>query len=307
MLKLYWLICLAIGWWLAGASHAQDIQTDTAQKPRTMQIQESDDQEQPPAEDASLEQVPSVIENHVELKPAETSAKDQVYYSEQDLEAQRSMALSTKEIVNLGKLQIAISLIGLILIGFTVVYARSAARAAADTVEEARKTTRVALDSVLSGRRLERAYIFEEISTRAVNLAGFLNELEKGKNGYPTAIINYSLKNHGKTPAIIKEFSTGSDLRSNSDFPVYNVADQESEVVLVPGESLEQFFGAEEIKLEDIEAIKLGEKAINFYATITYEDVFGDEHITSFYWQFRSDLGRFGPYRDPIRNKNYRT
>lgn len=246
---------------------------------------------------SSIDRIAAVLESQ-SINPA---ARRALEIAEQDLQAQRDMAKWAERMFWAAFASVVLTAIGVVLIRQTLVYTKK-------TLEEAEATSKAAVRAIESTRRLERPYLFANVTTREVDFYSlFETQRKTGRTDlYPR--IRYDIMNRGKTPAIIKEYSTGADSRDNSDHPVYSVQRHDEPFVLEPGMVKDQFFVAEhdQISAENVEDFRTGKKPINFYARITYEDVFGDEHVTSFYWRYRAREG-FSPYRDPAADKNYRT
>lgn len=219
----------------------------------------------------------------------------------EDLVAQRRMATASEDVVSLTRSQLkatTISTIINVLVAMATIGAAIAAVVAAKAAQESAETI----------PKLERAYLFEVVRTGERQFINVFDEIRKNPTETKYLRIHYYVKNHGKTPAIIKEYGTGADSCPNSATTNYDLLVEDNPLVIEPGDAKTQFFAAshDPIDIENVAAFESGEKHINFYGKIVYDDFFGNEHITSFYWRFKANEG-FAAFRHPDGDKNYRT
>ena len=140
-------------------------------------------------------------------RSAEHSARDK-QRSEQDLDAQREMANWAEGILwatlSIGGLSILVTILGMILIGFTLHHTKRAADAAFDMVDEAKATTKAAQDTTNLMRNEQRPWI-------TFDLLGFPKIFDEDSN--IVATVGIGIENIGKSIAVMGqvaiEFSNG--------------------------------------------------------------------------------------------------
>jgi hypothetical protein len=170
-------------------------------------------------------------------------------------------------------------------------------------------STRIAADAAkIAGEhipRVERAYLF--VVVKSENFGKVLTEYanmtddnlnERTKKG--ALIVNFSIENQGKTPAIIKSVSGQMHhYKALSDEPGYGAPlDVPKNRYLGSGQETEPIM----VNLiaptyKTIGMLMRNESAIWFYGRVTYDDIFGEGHEHRFCWRYSS--GYFLPhYRD---------
>jgi hypothetical protein len=185
---------------------------------------------------------------------------------EDDLKAQQSMADSARELVDLTRWQIAVGLLGLLGLGWTIYYTRQTARAAVDAANASVKAANVAEKALT---HLERPYIFPIIDdgTSVANMA-------QGRWAY---FVKFRLHNFGKTPALIK--SVLAELRPFERLPDelrYSISPDpvESANVLGTGEASPHINRSiRDLTSSEWDDVKKGRKFLCVYGAVIYEDV----------------------------------
>ena len=200
MSRRLWLSYLVLGWFLIGPLQAQDSEPDIPPVSIVNQAQEADNSEVTAPGDQSTEQTSARVESSIKSPPSDETAKDTDYYNREDLKAQRSMAVSTGEMAEVGWWQIGVGVGGLILIGITIRYARAAA------IEAKR-----ASDSLVNS---ERAHIFVQVGTGTPWIQARINDITNGENFPPTPFV-FRLTNVGRTTAIVKHVTAVSGVSTN--------------------------------------------------------------------------------------------
>jgi hypothetical protein len=171
--------------------------------------------------------------------------------------------------------------------------------------EEAAKAAKAAAEHI---PRVERAYLF--VTVKSENFGIILTEYTKMTDSNlkerieSSLVVDFSIENEGKTPAIIKSVSAqmfhykelpdepgyGAPL----DLPKNRYLGTGKEIdpsIMVP--MLAPTYGA-------VRSMMRAETAVWFYGRVTYDDIFGKGHEHRFCWRYRS--GYFLPY---YRNEKY--
>jgi hypothetical protein len=171
--------------------------------------------------------------------------------------------------------------------------------------EQAAKAAQAAAEHI---PRVERAYLFVKVKNE--NFGVILSEYTKMTDDNleerigSSLVVDFSIENQGKTPAIIKGVSAQMfHYKALPDEPGYGApldlpknrhlgAEKESSPdIMVP--MLAPTYGI-------VGSLMRAESAIWFYGRVTYDDIFGDPHEHRFCWRYSS--GYFLPY---YRNENY--
>lgn len=184
-----------------------------------------------------------------------------------------------------------------------------------DTAKATMSAAQAARDSADTLPALERAYILlEMVAANTRNIDRIIDLIAKGKivnrkfetgaDGYP--IIEFTFKNYGRTPAIIKDISYKFDHWSIETTPAYiHREDIRSESALGFNEStaIKRTGVLLPISKEAAEAILARKSFLWFYGRIVYDDVFGREHETTFWWRYGGPSIGLGQWGGPEWNK----
>lgn len=135
--------------------------------------------------------------------------------------------------------------------------------------------------------RMERAYVFlaENVELDEINRDGI----------YVMAKVQYPFKNHGRTPAILKEIHVASGFWRSS-LPTMAAAIGGAipdGLVLSAGEESRQFGCLMKTTVTDWDEAKDGGGYIAFFGRIIYTDVFGERHETGFCREYNFSRNRF--------------
>lgn len=181
-----------------------------------------------------------------------------------DLKAQQSMATSAYDLVFLTWWQIGLGIAGISLLVGTLIYTRRAAA-------EAGRAAKAGIDAVAAMRRSERAYV-----TMSHKRPGLDLNAELGYAGFTIEI-----KNHGRTPATVKDVLLQLDwfgvANPAPDQPAYRTDSPRKEVgfFLV---AQAHFFHAESLPLpSDGNGDELW-----LYGYVDYSDEFGQEYRSGY-------------------------
>jgi hypothetical protein len=158
---------------------------------------------------------------------------------------------------------------------------------------------------------LERAYVFVESTLRTRDLDDVLNgeisELPVGQPVPPDWGIVVS--NAGKTPAVVTEIRAGGRCGSDATAPGYEQEIVGADVVLRAGGPSE-FWPVSfdpELTQAQIDAIQRGEQSFRYYVIVHYLDVFGDTHVSPYYWTYNGRMDGVRPCFTAGREYNRRT
>jgi hypothetical protein len=156
--------------------------------------------------------------------------------------------------------------------------------------------------------RVERAYLF--VTVKPVNLGVILTEYTKMTDDNlkeridHNLVIEFSIENQGKTPAIIKSVSAQIfHYKTLPDEPGYGAPlDLPKNRYLAPGKETDPSIMIDMLSptYNTVGMLMRGESALWFYGRVTYYDIFGGCHEHRFCWRFSS--GYFLPY---YRNEEY--
>jgi hypothetical protein len=171
--------------------------------------------------------------------------------------------------------------------------------------EQAAKAAQAAAEHI---PRVERAYLF--VTVKKENFGVILTEYTKITDDNlkerigSSLVVDFSIENQGKTPAIIKTVSAQIfHYKVLPDEPGYGAplelpknrylgAGKEVDPpIMVP--MLAPTYGV-------VGGLMRAESGVWFYGRVTYDDIFGDGHEHCFCWRYSS--GYFLPY---YRNENY--
>lgn len=219
--------------------------------------------EQPPATPAELEQV-----------------RQSVQRDKEDLVAQQTVALGTTYLVLLTGAQIALTVIGTVVLLFTLRLNREATSAAL----AANATTRLAVDQdQANSKRQLRAYVLVDTV-----------EFQRGGTTEPPKV-KVSIRNYGQTPADQVQFVLMIDQTSPENEQKHSVGKEEflthanSKAPMGPDALLTLETKAKgPLHQDDVLFLHTGSKPIYAFGRIEYVDCFNQKQYTEF--RFRSAL-----------------
>jgi len=173
---------------------------------------------------------PSIQDHSTVEEPCGARCQAAEQREQSDLEAQRSMAKSTAEMVSVTWKQFWVGIAAVLLVGITILYTRRASRAAKDAVKEAEKATVAALASVDEARKATRAAEETTAVTRGVAKAQLrayvcIDWVRREKNEIDNLWeVHIRIKNFGQTPAYNMQTWVGKALMNPDDanFDSYN-------------------------------------------------------------------------------------
>lgn len=218
------------------------------------------------------------------------------YYEKEDLKAQRRMADGTDELVYWSRQQLYLSIFGVLLLIPTLFYTGRAAFAAS-------KAANVA-EAALTG--LEKPYVI-------VNAVKFDEPLTRETFNYDTEQrhpwVHYTIKNYGRSPAIINEFCgqvwIGADLPSAPKYRESDIYRQEDTHVLGREEKLTyQALTRIQIDGSIMNDLGIGTQRIYFFGYVKCKSLFGHVETVGFCWQYNLNLGLF--MQEDMPNYTYR-
>lgn len=189
------------------------------------------------------------------------------------------------------------------------------------SVDEAKKAADAAKDSAEAAKksaetlpRLERAYLFLQVTGQNLKFALDMSERAQAAHTIATTrpTVQFTFKNHGKTPALLKELTVVLEIPNDIDGPIEYTQRKEitGDDVIPAGGETQQF---EEtvvpglIYTQTIESIRQGRHGFRFFGRVVYEDIFQQEHETRFFWVYYGSVDRFQPHRDSGKPYNLRT
>jgi hypothetical protein len=192
---------------------------------------------------------------------------------------------------------IVIALFTIILGVFTISLAKST-RVAADATKES-------ADALVSAER-SHVFIYPTESFSAHLTKASMSPIASEGTLSPRPVVNYMLKNLGKTPAILKEvrcrFVHLRELPPVPDYAAVSTAKIAKHVLASDGVTDTQSCRLED-DLSVHESRKIGaESALWFYGLIVWSDIFGIDHERGFLWTYAGD-GFRPDYREAY-NKN---
>jgi hypothetical protein len=170
------------------------------------------------------------------------------------------------------------------------VFAIGLARSTQIAADAAKLTSQVAVGA-------ERAHFFVHIETE--NIVGTISQASKGAAA-PKERPPAALKNHGKTPAMIRELSHGvvvaPDLPEN---PKYQAVSQLPVDILGAGEKTPpiQVIDLPRLTSNDIASIEELFNNFWFYGIVVYDDIFGWCRTLEFVLQYSTVLHGFRVFR----------
>jgi len=171
--------------------------------------------------------------------------------------------------------------------------------------EQAAKAAQAAAEHI---PRVERAYLF--VTVKSENFGVILSEYIKmtddnlGERIDSSLLVDFSIENQGKTPAIIKNVSAQMfHYRELPDEPGYGAPlELPKNRYLGGGREIDEPIMAPMLgpTYRTVGMLMRAESAIWFYGRVTYDDIFGEGHEHRFCWRYSS--GYFLPY---YRNEKY--
>lgn len=202
-----------------------------------------------------------LFEEPEESESSKRQQKEAAEREENDLIAQKSMADSTKEIVWLTKIQLALALAGTFALLWTLYLNRRATDAAVNAVKVTREI----------GEKQVRAYIGRETDI-------LKNSVDHGSNKPIGIQVGVSLKNYGNSPAEITEFFV--DVVTFPSFAamrevVFQVPDGVREKQpLHLGPNSTQRIDARIVSIDEIGLCQSGKRRCFLATKVIYRDVF---------------------------------
>lgn len=173
--------------------------------------------------------------------------------------------------------------------------------------EEARlqEQTNIARDSANAAKQaadamsvVERAYVYPEIISagaidECISDALVFYEGDPAKDDTPiltTAEITFKIKNYGKTPAILKDAFTGFGVNPLST----EIGISISEAILGEKETTRELHTRMQVGLTRNQArhILAYTASLGFSGQITFDDIWGNEHTTRFYFVWDKEIKR---------------
>lgn len=207
----------------------------------------------------------------------------------EDLLAQKTMADAAKEMTLIAWIQIAVGLGTLAGLAWTLKYTRDTARAGQASADAAEKT----LNAV------ERPYVF---------LSGVHSIGSQEHMGDWNFFIDYSIANHGKTPAIIESMSGSISFEAEPAEPKEVTHGHTTKIVPIfkSGESRETWFWCpdEHIRFKHVgdgsgDVIEIAHPTTDnffFRLVVRYKGPFTSEHETSGCWTWNEKEHCLVPY-----------
>jgi hypothetical protein len=191
------------------------------------------------------------------------------------------LALFTLGLVIVGGIQLRLFYVQLRLIRESL----GDAKKAADAAKEAADAAKISADHI---PRVERAYLFLDLTIDY--------EFLEGDNTQDTrSTINFKFRNHGRTPAIIKELHGMAGYRSTSGWPSMMEAGKQTVQIgaIVSGRDTIQEGYAIRFNLTKWQREQAARKSgrVLFWGKIVYDNVFGQECETGWCREFFEENG----------------
>lgn len=216
-----------------------------------------------------------------------------------DLAAQESMAQSTNLLVTPAWWGLIFSLVGLVLLTFTLRYSRRAAEAATEGLKEARRSA----DASVRAADVERGFIFAHPALHWSTRSALHGEWNPR---YASAYC--SIKNYGRSPIILRNVECvinpfDASLEPDNTLPMDQI-EFPAGYVIEPGDVWQipqldtQLFSEEEY-----EPFVSRRMFVWYYGCINYEDVFGAPRLTRFRWRSDGFAEAFAPIGGPPYNE----
>lgn len=180
------------------------------------------------------------------------------------------------------------------------------------TDRTARMTAQAARDSADHIPRVERAYLFVYPKRNWSDAAKLYGETSGSKNPVQ---VTWTFRNHGKTPAVITGLEVHFEMVTaepdNTRFMPNSLLD--GITIVEPGHRWplrDQGFDPDaiislgrELSAEDFGDLAKGHAYLWFYGAVSYQDIFGGDHITRFRWRGGGVMGGFAPVGGPPYNE----
>jgi hypothetical protein len=148
----------------------------------------------------------------------------------------------------------------------------------------------------------ERAHLFVQIEIE--NIVSTISQASKSaslpKEKSPAPRLSYALKNHGKTPAMIREIRHGVIVAPNPpNNPRYETVSHLPVHILGAGEKTPpiQVIDLPRLTANDVVAIEELFNTLWFYGLLVYEDTFGWRRTLDFVWQYSPALNDLHVFR----------
>ncbi len=219
------------------------------------------------------------------------------------LMAQESMARSAEASVDHTWWQLGVGTAGITLLFLTLYYTRQSTRAAITAAGAAIEATKIT-EKALTG--LEVPHLF-------VNAVRFDQPLIRESFDYQTEQrypwVHYSVKNYGRSPAIVKEFCAqvwvGTDISETPEFRESDSYGQDDAHVLGTGES-HTYQAPVRFPIDGkiMNDLGIGTQRLRFFGYIKYESLFGQAEKICFCWRYNLDLAKF--FQESLPNYTYR-
>lgn len=239
---------------------------------------------------------------------AEQFGISQAHHDWCDLAAQESMARSTVGMESAAWLGLGVSAVGLVLLFFTALYARTAAQAATGSLVEARRTAEASADaakaSADAAEATARAFDLERGLVFVTPVIVTTGDVETGFRFEGRC----ELKNHGRSPVVLRELEYGFEIQDREEDPPTGFGRDETwlvpDTVLVPGDARPSIARtSQRFNREDWEMLSSGHMKIWFLARLIYEDVAGVGRRTTVRLLYRPSVEMFHPNGGPPHNQ----
>jgi hypothetical protein len=181
-----------------------------------------------------------------------------------------------------------------------VKFAEEQSRDMKASIAAAQTTANAAKASADSLPIIEAAYVYPDILVE--NIAESIGAFGQATIATNRLVIEFQLKNFGKTPAIIKYFS--GDLIHPNYPDQMRAIDAEGQIlkktILGAGEPTERLqTEIRDFSREEYLSVAGGRTHLNFMGHIVYSDIFGNWWRLSFDWQYGAVQGRLIPDNQP--------
>lgn len=289
MFRSYWLIFITVvglGYPINDGPYAQERPADA----RKQQLK------QDPVDLVPLQHAINRITRAIEALKENPDSEVEQKRAEDDLGAQKEMALWAFWMFIAASVGVALTAAGIILIWRTLVHTARAAVHTEGMLREAEKTTSAANAAIAtaneSSERQLRAYVQAQAPT--------IIDFTVGK----APLIKYWASNTGQTPARRFRHKTGWCFVEDPDtFPVRGIFPfnlKGSVIEIGGGDRSQQYTFLPTVRQDIFDAVRNGGKCILFFGVISYRDIFGRNRRSVFRYCLRQGAVLEGPIGAPL-------
>jgi hypothetical protein len=271
MSRRYWLSLIAVVG-LISAVGAQQAHETQGKAPRSAVARQTPQTQPQPTVPLTLQNSVDGIRAALEAANKKQDTSEEKRKSEEDRQAQLSMARSAQQMFYVGLAETIITFIGVMLVLATLLYTKQAAEAARDAVGEAKRAADLANAELTQSGEQAKRELRAYISVEPLGVSQLI-----GRHLFAGTVL---IKNVGKIPASNIYVRGRVDLSPTSDFAAFSPDnDIPTKQTIQPGVSIIRFT-PQTLVLRDILAEPEG--YIFAWGIVRYDDGFGTRRYTRF-------------------------